>query len=438
MKMRIFYIILNLKGGIKVSKTRVEINGEKFLINGKLTCSEIDGSKSEAHGLLMNARFIQGIFYDKAMPERFARFGHAIYDPDKNTDDLIAALPEWYKHGLRAFTVGLQGGGPVFTIEDWSTIYNSPFSEDGNDFDPAYEARLHRLVKAADEIGMVVIVSFFYQAQASRLKDGKAIRNAVKTACSILKKENYTNVIIEVANEHNVGNFKIHPIIYSTEGISYLIELAREESGGMLVGCSGGGGYADEEIAKASDVILIHGNGCTRQSYYNLIKRVRKWNMNKPIVCNEDSPCIGQLEVSYKNKVSWGYYNNLTKQEPPAHWGITPGQDTFFARRMAEGIGIKLPTLALDKQYYLQGFEKDMTVDNKRWIHLAALYPESINYVEFYRNGELIDIAYDEPFMINNEATWIQGPCCITEEDKEWKAVVYLRSGEIIEKKVDL
>src|SRR5690554_6441943 len=110
-----------------MAETHVDIRGEKFLINGKLTYHEIEGSRQQARGLLMNARFIQGIFDDKAEPDRFARFGRHKYDPDKNTDDLIAALPQWYAHGLRAFTVGLQGGGPVFTIDDWSTIDNNPF-----------------------------------------------------------------------------------------------------------------------------------------------------------------------------------------------------------------------------------------------------------------------------------------------------------------------
>jgi len=419
-----------------MSQTHLDIKGEKFLINGQLTYSEIPGVKEQAKGLLMNARFIQGIFDDKAHQERFARFGKERYDPEKNTDDLITALPEWYSYGLRAFTVGLQGGGPVFTIEDWTTIDNNPFSTDGKSFDSMYEGRLDRLIRAADKIGMVVIVSLFYQAQAPRMKNGETIRNAVKTACGILKNGGYTNVIIEVANEHNIGHFNRHPIIQSAEGMAYLMELAREYSGNMPIGCSGGGGYANEEIAQASDVILIHGNGCTRQQYYNLIRKVKSWKLGKPIVCNEDSPCIGQLEVAYQTGTSWGYYNNLTKQEPPADWSVTPGQDTFFARRMAEGIGIALNPLPEKDRYYLQGFEPHMTLDNKRWIHLASLYPEKINYVKFYRNGELIDTAFDEPFMINNETTWIQGPCIMKPDDREWKAEIFLRNGDIIEKVV--
>ncbi|TDF91137.1 hypothetical protein [Paenibacillus piri] len=421
-----------------MSVTKIGIQGEKFLVNGKLTYSEIEGSKPSSHGLLMNARFIQGIFDDKAAPERFARFGQSVYNADKNTDDLIAALPEWYNYGLRAFTVGLQGGGPVFTIEDWTSVHNNPFSADGLTFDPAYEQRLDKLIRAADEIGMVVIVSLFYWSQAIQFRDGLAIRNAVKTACGILKKNKYTNVIIEVANEFDISLWKRLPHIQQPQSMSYLLELARESSGGMPVGSSLGGGAINQEVAEASDVILIHANNQTRQEYYNMIKKVRSWGLGKPIVCNEDSPCIGMMEVAFQTETSWGYYNNLTKQEPPAFWGVTKGEDEFFARRIAEGVGIELPPLPVDDHYYLQGFEPLITIENKRWIRLASLYPETVNYVEFYRNGILIDTAYNEPFMIQNETTWIQQPWIMTSEDKEWTAKVFLADGRIIERSVKL
>jgi len=416
---------------IKISETKLNITGNKFLINGQLTYSDIEDSKEEIQGLLMNARFIQGIFDDENKPQRFARFGMNPYDPEQNTDNLIAALPEWYDYGLRAFTVGLQGGGPVNTIEDWTTIDNNPYGEEGTSFDSAYQQRLDKLIKAADELGMIVIVSLLYQAQSPRLKNGKAIRNAVKTGCSVLKNGNYSNVIIEVANEHNVGNFSRHPIVYSTEGAAYLIELARKESGGLPVGCSSGGGEAYKEVCEASDVILNHGNGCTRQEFYNQIKKIRSWDLNKPIVCNEDSPCIGQLEVAFGNQVSWGYYNNLTKQEPPADWGITPGEDYFFARRMAAGIGIQKPPLSEEEKYYLQGFKPDTALGDKRWIRLASLYPEKINYVEFYKNGSFFDISYEEPYMVNYKTTWIQEPVKVNQGDR-WLAKIYLNDGREI------
>ena len=410
--------------------TALTIQGEQFMINGQLTYSELAGSKPEAHGLLMNARFIQGIFDDKADPRRYDRFGR-IFDPEQHTDDLIAALPAWYEVGLRGLTVGFQGGGPCFTVDN-KTIDNNPFGEDGTTLDAAYAARMDRVIKAADALGMVVIVSYFYGAQTQRLRDGRAVRNAVTTASNFLRDGGYTNVIVEVANEHDVPQFLDHPLLYYPEGVAALCDLARLESGGLPVGCSGRGGSVAREIAEASDVIFIHGNGCSRQRLYNMIEKVRSWKLDRPIVCNEDSQAIGQMEVTYKTRTSWGYYNNMTKQEPPADWGITQGEDLFFARRMAQGIGIDLPDLPADEQFYLQGLEAENTDNGQRWIRLASLYPESINFVEFYRDGELYYIAYDEPFSVHYESNWRQGGVDIRSANEQWTATIHLRNGDVI------
>ncbi|RLT41135.1 MAG: hypothetical protein DWI57_07390 [Chloroflexi bacterium] len=413
-------------------QTHLSIAGEKFLINGKLVYSDIAGSKPEAHGLLMNARFIQGIFDDKADPARFARFGHAAWDPEQHTDDLIAALPEWYSYGLRAFTVGLQGGGPCFTVNNL-TIHNNPFGEDGTTLDPAYAARLDRLIRAADSLGMVVIVSYFYGDQTARLRDGRAVRAAVTTASRFLRDGGYTNVIIEVANEHDIPPFAKHPLLYYPQGVAALNDRARLESGGLPVGCSGKGGSIFREVAESSDVILIHGNGCTRQRMHNMIREVRGWGLNRPIVCNEDSQAIGQMAVTYKEGVSWGYYNNMTKQEPPADWSVLAGEDRFFAWRMAEGIGIAVDPIPADEQYYLQGLEAHMTDIGQRWLRVASLYPESIDFVDFFRNGVLYDSAWDESFSVHFQSNWRQGGVPSVSGDV-WRAEIHLRDGRVIER----
>jgi hypothetical protein len=208
-----------------------------------------------------------------------------------------------------------------------------------------------------------------------------------------------------------------------------LIDLARRESGGLPVGCSGAGGYSNREVAEASDVILIHGNGCSRQRFYNLVRRVQSWKLGRPIVCNEDSQAIGQLQVAFKTGVSWGYYNNMTKQEPPTDWSITQGEDTFFAHRLAEGLGIAVPAIPVEEQYYLQGLEPGWEYGGQRWVRLASLYPETVDSVDFYCNDELVYTAYDEPFSMYFYSNWRQGGWDVRPEDREWKAVVRLRDG---------
>jgi len=413
-------------------KTKLSIDGERFRINGRLVYSEIPGSAESVHGLLMNSRMVQGVFDDKAAPERFARFGWKRWDPERHTDELIAALPEWYRYGLRAFTVGLQGGMPVLTIEN-ATIDNNPFSDDGRRIDPAYLSRLDRIVRAADALGMIAIVSILYQGQSPRMKDGASIRSAVRAASAWLREQGYTNVIVEVANEHTVDAFKRRPLMWSPDAVTGLIEIAREASGGMPVGCSEGGVEANREVAEASDVVLVHGNGSHRQAYYKFIRKVRSWNLGKPIVCNEDSPCFTQLDVAFETRTSWGYYNNHTKQEPPAAWGVANAEDLFFARRMARGLGIPVEELPEEQRYVLLGLNDRWEWKGERWIRLAAELPETVRSVEFFCNDRRVDVAWEEPFYVNHDNTWIQKGAPTRAGDR-WKAVVHLADGRLLER----
>lgn len=407
--------------------TSLDIRGESFRINGRAVYAEMPGAPESVHGLLMNARFIQGIFDDRADPARFARFGWHEWDPERHTSELVAALPEWYAYGLRAITVGFQGGMPVFTIEN-ETIDNNPFSADGSRIDEAYLRRMDSVIRAADALGMVVIVSLLYQGQSPRMRDGRTIRNAVSAGCRFLREGRYRNVIVEVANECNVGRFRERPLVCSSEGAASLIDWARTESGGLPVGCSMGGGDLSREICEASDVILIHGNGLSKQQYRTFVRSAKELGLDRPIVCNEDSPCASRLDVAFDSKTSWGYYNNLTKQEPPARWGVLPGEDLFFARRMARGLGIPVEPLDESEQYLFLGFEPEITFGGKRWLRVAAERPETIARVEFHRNGDMIDAAYEEPFFLLGENTWMQQGV-ETQRGDRWEAKVDLVDG---------
>ena len=227
---------------------------------------------------------------------------------------------------------------------------------------------------------------------------------------------------------------KNHSLVYHPQGIASLIDLARQESGGLPVGSSGGGLVCDAEVCRASDVILVHGNGGTEQTYYNMIRKAQALNLNRPIVCNEDSPRFTQLKVAMKTGTSWGYYNTHTKQEPPANWAITPGEDQFFAWRMAEALGLNVPEIAPDEQFYFQGFEPSNTYQGQRWLRLASLYPERIDYVEYFRDRTFFDIAFEEPYYPLHQTTWIQDGIPVGDKPQTWLARAHLHNGEVIER----
>lgn len=420
-----------------MGKTTYKIINGDFYINNERTYSEIPGGEKNVRGLLFNARFIQGIFDDRneENKEKYHRFGRH-FDPESNTDELIRALPKWYEAGIRAITVGLQGGGPIYTYEDWSVINTGCFSEDGTRMDRNYQERLLRLLKACDDMGMLVIVSVLYQAQEHLFRDGVAMLRAVRTASIFLRDCGFENIILEVANEHDVGSFQKHPLFCSGEGMASIINQAREWSGGKFaVGASGGGGICKNEVIENSDVILIHGNGLRRQELYQFIRRIRQIDREKPIICNEDSQMFSQLTVSRATHTSWGYYNNFTKQEPPADWGITRGEDEFFARRLRALI---TGSPEIKNEYYLQGLERDNDIDGGYYVRLASLYPEQIDYVEFYEDEKLLYTAFAEPFMMYALTTWEQRPYRISENGQCFRAKIYLHGRETVERTVDL
>ncbi|MGA1200002.1 MAG: hypothetical protein ACO36I_26190, partial [Candidatus Latescibacterota bacterium] len=64
----------------------------------------------------------------------------------------------------------------------------------------------------------------------------------------------------------------------------------------------------------------------------------------------------------------------------------------------------------------------------------ASLYPETINYVDFYRDGKLVYTSYDDPYSIYFQTNWRQGAVDVSAGDGEWKAFIHLTDGIVIEK----
>src|SRR5579863_4206505 len=159
-------------------RTTVSIDGDRFIINGQPTYPGRQYNGMRIEGLLMNSRMVQGIF-DDLNPETRSRWAYPDtkkWDPERNTREFLEALPEWRSHGVLAFTVNLQGGSPegYSRGQPWE---NSAIDPDGN-LRPAYMNRLARVLERADQLGMVVIVGYFYFGQDERVKDEAAVRRA--------------------------------------------------------------------------------------------------------------------------------------------------------------------------------------------------------------------------------------------------------------------
>lgn len=321
-----------------LGRTEVAIQGGGFLINGKPTYL---GMKIE--GLLMNTRMVQGIF-DDLNPQTAARWAYpdtGKWDPERNTREFVAAMPEWRRHGVLAFTVNLQGGSPegYSKGQPWE---NTAIDPEGG-LRPAYMNRLARILDRADELGMVAIVGCFYFGQDQRVKDEAAVRRAVVNAAGWLLGRGYRNVLLEIDNECNVKAYD-HEILKPAR-VHELIELAKSTQHGgrrLLVGTSyGGGAPATPNVVKASDFILLHGNGPDDPAR---IRRMIETTRNAagyrpmPVLINEDdhfrfNEPENHMTTALGLYCSWGYFDPEGYQCPPVNWGIdTERKKQFFAK----------------------------------------------------------------------------------------------------------
>jgi hypothetical protein len=336
--------------------TVVDVKDGQFYINGKLT---YEGRTWEGHkieGLLMNSRMVQGVF-DDLNPETRGKFAYPDtkkWDPDRNTDEFVAAMPLWYSYGLNAFTLNLQGGSPTgYGNSSW---LNSAFDKKGN-LRKDYMKRLQRILDKADELGMVVMLGYFYFGQDQNLADEKAVVNAVDKATDWIFKKGYRNVLIEVDNECNIKAYD-HEIL-KPERVSELIErVKKKQKNGyrLLVSTSySGGAVPQPNVVKIADYVLLHGNGIKDPAKITeLVKKTREvaGYYGQPIVFNEDDHFdfdkpANNFVNAVKAYASWGYFDYRMKDEGfaegyqsiPADWGINSERKKGFFNKLKEITG---------------------------------------------------------------------------------------------------
>ncbi len=329
--------------GSAARRTQVSIHRDAFYINGSLTYSGRVWHGRKIEGLLLNARMVQGSF-DDLNPKTVFRWAYpdtGKWDAERNTREFIAAMPEWRRHGLLAITLNLQGGSPEGYSNEQPWI-NSAITEDG-DLRPAYMARLERILDRADQLGMVVILGIFYFGQDERLKDEAAVIRGLDAALDWVQAKGYRHVIIEVDNECNV---RYDHAILKPERVHELIGRVRKR--GLLAGASyGGGTIPGENVVRASDFLLIHGNGVKDpQKIAEMVRKTRAVPGYRPmpILFNEDDHFdfeepISNFVAAVGEYCGWGYFdpgkNNYRDgyQSPPIRWDLnTDTKRAFFAK----------------------------------------------------------------------------------------------------------
>ncbi len=335
-------------------RTTVSISGDEFYINSQPTYPGRIWQGHKIQGLLLNSRMVQGIFDDRN-PHTISRWAYpdtGKWDAERNTREFLAAMPEWRRHGLLAFTINLQGGSPegYSKAQPW---HDSAIEADGS-LRPDYMARLERILNKADELGMVVILGYFYFGQDERLQDEAAVLRAVDGATEWLFDQEYQNVLVEINNECNVSYD--HKIL-QPQRVHELIERVKNTNRGgrrLLAGTSyGGGAIPQENVVRAADFILIHGNGVSDpERIAGMVRKTRAVTgySPKPILFNEDDHFnfdrpTNNFTAALSEHASWGYFdpgkNNYADgyQSPPVNWGVNTARKQAFFRMVGEVTG---------------------------------------------------------------------------------------------------
>lgn len=354
---------LGAASAFKSRRTTVAIVGEQFHLNGQPTYAGRTWRGHKIEGLLMNARLVQGIFDDRN-PETVGRWAYpdtGRWDPERNTREFIAAMPEWRRHGLLAFTINLQGGSPTgyANQQPW---HNSAFEADGS-LRVDYLGRLERILDQADELGMAVILGYFYFGQDQRLANEAAVVRATDNATQWLFERGYRHVLIEINNECDVRYD--HPILQPArvhELIERVKSVTREGRRFYVSTSYGGGAIPLPNVVRASDFLLLHGNGVSQpERIAEMARRTRAvaGYTPKPILFNEDdhfefdqpwNNCIAAVS----QYASWGYFDYRMQNEGfddgyqsvPVNWGISSERKRGFFRLLADLTGAQAEATA--------------------------------------------------------------------------------------------
>jgi hypothetical protein len=327
-------------------RTEVSIRGDAFYINGKPTYEGRTWQGHKIEGLLLNSRMVQGIFDDRN-PDTRSRWNYpdtGRWDAERNTREFVDAMPSWRDAGLLAFTINLQGGSPQGYSRD-QPWHNSAIEADGSLRDD-YMRRLEKILDRADQLGMVAILGIFYFGQDQRLADEDAIKAAVDNTVQWIFDRGYRNVLIEINNECNV---RYDHDILKPERVHELIERVKSRTHDgrrLLVSTSYGGGQIPKEnVVRAADYLLLHGNGVKEpERLADMVRKTRSVPGYRPvpILVNEDDHF--EFDKPQNNFVaaigeycSWGYFepgeSNYRDgyQCPPVNWSInTERKKEFF------------------------------------------------------------------------------------------------------------
>ena len=284
--------------------------------------------RGKVKGSLALVRVTQAIFDDEWLKER-------PFDPGANTDRLIEKLDVYKQHGVAGIVVSMQGGNPGYADEsngvhrgvsadlgEKAGALVSAYSPDGS-LKPEWMARLDRLLKAADQRGLIVCLVLFQQDQDEALESPEAIVAAAGNVARHLIERDARNVIVDVADAWDEPEGRWDHRRFVPRYVELLIRAVREQfqhaSFSLPIGASSGSGMLyPMSLARLCDLVLLQGDGRTPADKLARSKQFKQYGRPVLMVSDSNGLAATNSELARERSIAKAYL------EGAAGWSFVP------------------------------------------------------------------------------------------------------------------
>jgi len=298
--------------------------------------------RSKARGRLMTLWLPNALFEDEWLTERE-------FDPDDNTNRVIAVLDVYAAYGVGAVGVSLQGGDPGYAKDvngvSRSGVANggkehgsrvSAFKPDGS-LKQSWMGRLERLLRETNRRGMVVCLAYFGRGQDEVFESEQAIVAAARNMTDWLIEKNFRNVVIDVAPGWDLEPENWDNGSFIPEYIAHVLEDVRERfheaAFALPIGASSGSDMSyPASLAQLCDVVLVQGNGLSPSRKRVRLQELQSnqrpvWMVSDDNGHELDSAALSRetasADVLFVNGAGWGFRPPAWVHQFP--FGYRPG-----------------------------------------------------------------------------------------------------------------
>ncbi|MCB9384866.1 MAG: hypothetical protein H6509_09630 [Bryobacterales bacterium] len=311
------------------------VKAERFFVRaGRSTWTETYNGglyRGKTKGALLLINAVHGLFEDKWLSE-------AEFDPDANTDALIAALDVYHAYGASGLFVSLQGFPQPYP--ESSGVKRSGKAEDGRtkgslvsaflpngDLDPGWLARLERLLTAANQRGMVVCLTYFTPVQDEVLESDEALVAGARNMTEWLIEKDFRNVIVNIADNWDAQGQWDHADFVSRNVGNLIIDnrdLFNHAEFTLPIGASSGESLSyPSSLARICDVVLLHGNRADRADKLRAVSSLSEYD--RPVILIEDPPDAAP-DAEMLARTSSAIEATLAA---PGGWALSPGRMAY-------------------------------------------------------------------------------------------------------------